>query len=138
MVSEFSSFAITGYFTPKADISFRREPVCAEGYTEGDTWVCTKYFSDERDGFVTITNPGGAARFTTSIEGWLYLEGARHAAIHNTQKEWTDDFGAGASRVYTFTYMVPISGMSLDSRFFIKVYNPDGSIMADEVFVTSL
>jgi len=99
---------------------------------------CLEYSPDERTGFITITNGDVPGNFTTTVEGWLYLEGAEHSPISGANREWKDYFDAGQERTYSFGYMVPETGMPIDSRFFIKVYDPDSKIIADKVFITSL
>ncbi|GAH79628.1 unnamed protein product, partial [marine sediment metagenome] len=104
----------------KVSIDFRREGVCAGGHMEGDVWVCTEgYFPSERQGFITVTNEGAPGSLTTIIEGYLYLEGARHSVLSGTHKQWVNNFEVGQVRTYRMYYMVPITGMAFDSRFFI-------------------
>ena len=122
----------------KVDVSFERVPVCASGHMEGDKWVCTEYFPNEREGISTVTNKGDPGHFTTTIDGWIYRYDDNTPFNHMFSKEWADYFEIGQAKTYTFRYMVGVSGMPLDSRFFIKVYDPNGKIIADRVFIRSL
>ena len=115
----------------KVSVDFRREPVCMT--SRGDE--CLEYFSDEREGIITVVNEGTPGLFTTTVEGWFYLSGAPNSKFKSAQ--WTNYFEAGQTRTYSFEYMIPTTGMPFDSRFFIKVYDPDGEIIADRTFITS-
>lgn len=117
-------------------VGFKQEPVCAEWLAVEPKPICVRYSPDEREGIIDITNRGTVGRFTTIIECWLYLSGVQHQMFKKLQ--WTDFFEIGQTRMYTFEYMVPITGMPMDSRFFIKVYDPEGNIVADRVFITAL
>ena len=120
----------------KASVDFRRERVCESGYMSGGEWVCTKYSAYERKGTITVTNEGDPEYFTTTLEFWLYLSGVQHS--FQFSREWTNYFGVGQTRDYAFTYVVGETGMPFDSRFFIKVFDPSGKVIADEVFITPL
>ena len=120
----------------KVAVNFTRERACEEGYMWEGKWVCTKYSGDEREAVVTIVNQGPAGRFTTVIACWLYLSGAPGHEFKT--KQWISDFAIGQTRTYGFSYLVPTTGMPVDTRFFIKVYDPNGKIIADKVFITSL
>lgn len=123
----------------KVGVDFSREGVCAGGHMEGDVWVCTEgYFPSERQGFITVTNEGAPGSLTTIIEGYLYLEGARHSVLSGTHKQWVNNFEVGQVRTYRMYYMVPITGMAFDSRFFIKVLGPNGEVIAEKAYTTSL
>lgn len=127
----------------KVSVDFRRERVCESGYMdETDTWVCIKYSADERTGRITVTNQGAPGRFTTTIEGRLYLSGVDHGALPFwgawNPTQWTDYFEAGQTRTYDIGYMVPITGMAFDSRFFIRVFAPDGRLIAYQEFIQPL
>jgi len=123
----------------KVNVDFRREAVCEEGYVdEHGVWICTKYFPSEREGFITVSNEGDPGSLTTIIEGYLYLEGVEHSVLSGTHKQWIDYFDIGGVRTYGIHYMVPITGMAFDSRFFIKVLDPEGNILAEEAYILSL
>lgn len=119
-------------------VSFVRERSCDEGHMEGDTWVCTRYSASERYGHITVVNQGAPGQLVITVEGWFYLSGVQGGAIGGANKQWTDYFGIGQAITYTFYYTVPITGMPLDARFFVKVYDLSGNLIADEVFITSL
>jgi len=120
----------------RVSIAFDREAVCAEGHMDGNTWVCTQYFGDERTGTITVKNEKAPARLTIIVEGWLYLEGVEHN--HFIQREWVADFESGQSSAYSFNYMIPHTGMPMDSRFFIAVYDEAYVLVAEKSFVKSL
>ncbi len=117
-----------------ATISFDREAECLT--SQGDS--CLEYSDDERIGTITIQNTGAPARLTTRLAGWIYLDDGPHSELMH--KEWTTDFviGSPSSVSYSFNYMVPISGMNLDSRFFITVEDEAGNFVASEAFIKSL
>jgi len=120
----------------KVSVSFVRVWECEEGRMVGGVWLCTKYFHDSREATVTITNKGYPGSFTTTLEGWFYLSGEPGSLFANLS--WTSTFEEGQSQIYTFKYMVPITGMPLDSRFFIKVKDPDGKIIAEVDYILPL
>lgn len=113
-------------------ISFERERVCA---TSRGT-ECLEWSSEERQGIISIVNEGAPGQFRATLEYWWYLEGRPHN--HFLTKEWTNYFAIGQTWTDSFTYPIPITGMAVDTRFFIKVYDPDGKVIADKVFQTPL
>lgn len=128
----------------EARVDFRRERKCMEGHMENGQWVCTRYSSMERTGYITVTNQGPPGQLEVQVQGYLHwaqdYNGEKACQLHSelTSRIWSDDFLTGQERIYTFDYMVPITGMPLDTRFFIKVYDPHGNIIAEEVFTMPL
>lgn len=113
-------------------LGFSREPVCMT--SRGDE--CLEWSQDERKGTLEITNTGAQGTFKVTLEAWTYLDNEPHNNFKNLS--WTDNLTTGQLKTHSFNYMVPISGMALDTRFFVKVYDPDNNLIADQGFQTPL
>lgn len=123
----------------KVSATFRREKVCQSGYMDDyGNWVCLYYFPDEREGILDVTNLGDLGRLTIAVDGWYYYQGEPLGRFTNASKQWTDQYELGQSRAYSFNYLIPVTGMTLESRFFVKVYDPNGNIIFDQYFVTEM
>jgi len=124
----------------KASISFRRERRCMT--SRGDE--CLEYYPYEREGTVTVTNKGAPGQFMTTMQGYThwaadYHEHKRCELLGDiTSGQWTDYFATGQVKTYRFYYIVGSTGMPIDSRFFIKVKDPDGKIIAEEDYILPL
>jgi hypothetical protein len=129
----------------EVDGAFRREMVCEESYVPpgADYNVCTRYSANERNGILTVTNTDSADTLTIFCEGWLawsqnweeFQEGQLHSRLVNRQ--WVDYFARGQTKTYVFYYIVPSTGMPLNTKWFVKVVTPSGAVILDKVFVTS-
>lgn len=130
----------------EVEITFRRERACMEGHMEGDQWVCTRYSGMEREGYITVVNQGDPEQLEVEVQGythwaadWDEFEKCQlHGEISGTSRNWADYFDSGQGRTYSISYMVPITGMPLDSQFFVRVFDPEGNIIAEKVFTTPL
>ncbi len=103
-----------------ATIKFESEQVCESGHMEGDFWVCTSYFTNERAGAITIINTGMARILSTNVEAF------------GTVRSWTDQFEGGERKDYRFSYATPTSGMPLNPVY-IEVVS-DGEVIAEKNF----
>ncbi len=103
---------------------------------EGDRWVCTQFFGDEKVATITVKNKIDPARLTTVVEAWFYLEGNPHQMF--LKREWVTGFGSGQSANYQFSYLVPTTGMQMDTRFFIAVWDEAGNRVGEKLVIRSL
>jgi len=124
----------------KVSVSFRRERVCIT--SRGDE--CLQYSPYERQGTVTVTNQGAPGQLMTTVQGYTHW-----AADYQTHKQcelmglitggqWTDYFATGQVKTYRLYYIVGSTGMPIDSRFFIKVFDPDGKTIAEVDYILPL
>jgi hypothetical protein len=123
-------------------VSFERERVCL--VSKGDQ--CLEWSTDEREAVITIANLGAAGQFTITFEAWLYRnDGLQLQRL--AYKEWPSEgpwpgpstyFEVGQTRTYSKTYGIPETGEPVHVRYFLKVFDPDGNLISDEVFITSL
>jgi len=124
----------------KASVSFRRERRCMT--SRGDE--CLEYSPIERIGTVTVTNEGAPGQLVTTMQGYThwaadYYEHKRCELLGDiTSGQWTDYFETGQVKTYRFYYIVGSTGMPIDSRFFIKVKDPDGKIIAEVDYILPL
>ncbi len=124
----------------KASVSFRRERVCM---TSRGT-ECLQYYPYERRGTVTVTNQGAPGEFTTKMQGYTHWASDyyehKQCTIHGdiASGEWTDYLATGQTRAYYFNYMVGSTGMPIDSRFFIRAYDPNGELIAEVDYILPL
>ena len=119
-------------------VNLTKEAVCASGAMIDGEWVCYEYFPDEREVKLTVTNQGIATQLIIILEGYMYLDGVLHSTLFS-EKVWQNAFESGQSRNYSEEYVIPISGMNLNSHFFVTVTDGSGNTLIDrQEFVSSL
>lgn len=116
----------------KVSVALNKELVCNQWYGG----QCTGYASDERNAVLRVTNEGVPRQLTSSLTGNEYLNG-NLLSQHFPPQVWSDHFESGQTRSYSAHYVIPTTGMPVQSYFVIEVKDDIGVVFTKD-YLTGL
>lgn len=116
----------------KVSVSLGKELVCNRWYGG----QCTGYASDERNAVLKVTNQGVPRQLTSSLSGWELLNGQK-LSQHFPPQTWSDNFESGQTRSYSVHYVIPTTGMPIQSYFLVDIKDDMGVVFTQD-YITGL